>query len=201
MDLVPHEQRLFLPIPPSHPSVDKIKPLVLTHSTPNPQTSFFPPATGWFPVKERDIATSLASMLNPIGIAVGQVLPSLLTSFKAATGDGGDGDGDSGHEWSWPQADGSYAEQPETAEGMPLLLMVQFIHAGIALLLALAFLRNGWAVVGRAGDAVLLEHSEGICVCVCARMRWCCSCFVRCLGSWIRSMCFSALHLDFCTSL
>eukprot|EP00455_Lapot_gusevi_P011371 TRINITY_DN15239_c0_g1_i2.p1 TRINITY_DN15239_c0_g1~~TRINITY_DN15239_c0_g1_i2.p1 ORF type:complete len:513 (-),score=101.85 TRINITY_DN15239_c0_g1_i2:131-1582(-) len=37
-------------------------------------------ASEWFAVRERDIATTIASMCNPLGIAVGQVLPSIIVT-------------------------------------------------------------------------------------------------------------------------
>jgi len=36
----------------------------------------------WFPVRQRNLATTLAAMANPIGIAVGQVLPAALVDDK-----------------------------------------------------------------------------------------------------------------------
>jgi FLVCR family feline leukemia virus subgroup C receptor-related protein len=37
----------------------------------------------WFPVSERNLATTVASMCNPLGIALGQILPTLLVDAKA----------------------------------------------------------------------------------------------------------------------
>lgn len=38
----------------------------------------------WFPISERDIATTVGSMFNPIGCAVGQFIPALLVSQNAS---------------------------------------------------------------------------------------------------------------------
>lgn len=43
-------------------------------------------AAKWFPVKEREIATTIASLFNPLGNAFGQVLPPM---FVKETDDGG----------------------------------------------------------------------------------------------------------------
>ena len=37
-------------------------------------------AASWFPVNERDIATTISSLFNPLGNAVGQVLPPIFVS-------------------------------------------------------------------------------------------------------------------------
>jgi hypothetical protein len=37
----------------------------------------------WFPVSERNLATTVASMCNPLGIALGQILPTLLVDATA----------------------------------------------------------------------------------------------------------------------
>jgi hypothetical protein len=39
-----------------------------------------PPAVAsiWFPVEEREIATTIGSMFSPIGSAIGQIIPFLL---------------------------------------------------------------------------------------------------------------------------
>ncbi|CAF1123021.1 unnamed protein product [Adineta ricciae] len=37
-------------------------------------------AARWFPPKQRDIATAISSMSNPLGLAVGSLLPSLIVS-------------------------------------------------------------------------------------------------------------------------
>jgi MFS family permease len=34
----------------------------------------------WFAVSQRDVATTIAAMFNPIGIAVGQVIPTIIVS-------------------------------------------------------------------------------------------------------------------------
>ena len=41
-------------------------------------------ANEWFPISERDIATTVGSMFNPIGCAVGQFIPALLVSQNAS---------------------------------------------------------------------------------------------------------------------
>lgn len=45
-------------------------------------------ATAWFPASERDVATVLASMSNPVGIAVGSILPAVLVSENDGTVNG-----------------------------------------------------------------------------------------------------------------
>lgn len=37
-------------------------------------------ATAWFPLSERDLATTLATLLNPLGSALGQIIPILFVS-------------------------------------------------------------------------------------------------------------------------
>ncbi len=37
-------------------------------------------AAAWFPVSQRDVATTIGSMANPIGTGIGQILPTLLVS-------------------------------------------------------------------------------------------------------------------------
>jgi hypothetical protein len=37
-------------------------------------------ATAWFPLSERDLATTLATLLNPLGSALGQIIPILIVS-------------------------------------------------------------------------------------------------------------------------
>lgn len=41
-------------------------------------------ASSWFPLKERDTATTLASLCNPIGSAIGNILPAVFVSSNGA---------------------------------------------------------------------------------------------------------------------
>jgi MFS transporter, FLVCR family, MFS-domain-containing protein 7 len=40
----------------------------------------------WFPIAERDITTTIGAIFNPIGNAVGQILPTILVSKNMVTG-------------------------------------------------------------------------------------------------------------------
>ena len=74
-------------------------------------------ASTWFAIDERDIATSVASMCNPLGNAIGQILPSIFVMRR-----GGGDDDDS-----------------TTIVGMLLLMIVQCAWALLGLLLAYLF--------------------------------------------------------------
>ena len=41
-------------------------------------------ASDWFPIHERDMATAIASLFNPLGNALGQIIPPLVV--KASSG-------------------------------------------------------------------------------------------------------------------
>lgn len=44
---------------------------------------FFACAITRFSLKQRDVATTICAMLNPVGIALGQILPSIVTSMPS----------------------------------------------------------------------------------------------------------------------
>ena len=69
----------------------------------------------WFPISERDIATTVSSMFNPIGCAVGQFIPALLVSQNASNG---------------------------TISGMTTLLGFEFALCAVSLACVLAFFQS-----------------------------------------------------------
>lgn len=71
-------------------------------------------ATAWFPTSERDFATVVASMANPVGIAVGSILPAIFVSQK--------------DDW--------------TVEGMDTLLFVEAILVTIGAAVAAALVKS-----------------------------------------------------------
>ena len=71
-------------------------------------------ATAWFPTSERDFATVVASMANPVGIAVGSILPAIFVSQK----------------------------DDRTVEGMDTLLFVEAILVTIGAAVAAAFVKS-----------------------------------------------------------
>jgi FLVCR family MFS transporter 7 len=73
-------------------------------------------SAAWFPVKERDLATTLGAMSGLIGNAVGQVLPVMLVSLSG---------GDSGE-----------------VQGMPELMLVEFLVCAGAMVLAYIFVKD-----------------------------------------------------------
>lgn len=40
----------------------------------------------WFPTRERDMATTLGALFNPVGLAIGEVLPALLVTQSQPDG-------------------------------------------------------------------------------------------------------------------
>ena len=73
-------------------------------------------SAAWFPVKERDLATTLGAMSGLIGNAVGQVLPVMLVSLSG---------GDSGK-----------------VQGMPELMLVEFLVCAGAMVLAYILVKD-----------------------------------------------------------
>jgi FLVCR family MFS transporter 7 len=49
----------------------------------------FPPALSsiWFPINERDVATTIGSMCNPIGNAIGQIIPIIFVEKRNESGE------------------------------------------------------------------------------------------------------------------
>ncbi len=76
-------------------------------------------ASTWFSMEERDIATAVASMCNPVGDVIGQIMPTLLV--KKRNGENDDGDG-------------------VIIDGMFTLMVVQFGWSIIGLLIGYFFL-------------------------------------------------------------
>lgn len=80
-------------------------------------------ASTWFPVHERDTATALASLFNPIGNAIGQILPSLIVS---------------------PLSDDDVEQSTgrNDISGMQTLMLIEFLMCLIPLLLSILFLKS-----------------------------------------------------------
>lgn len=96
-------------------------------------------AAAWFPASERDVATVLASMANPVGIAVGSILPAMCVS-----------------------------EQDDKVVGMNTLLLVEAILAAVSALVAAVFVKSrpvtppSSAAEKEALDAINDERDESI---------------------------------------
>lgn len=77
-------------------------------------------ASTWFPMTERDRMTTLAAVFNPLGNAVGQILPPMIVSA--------DDDGDDNTD------DGSYKD----VRGMNKLMLIQFLMAVVPLVMTIS---------------------------------------------------------------
>ena len=138
-------------------------------------------AGDWFPESQRDAATVVGALFNPLGNAAGQVIPSLLVSCLirqtgAGSGSSNDGD-DAALGWAAKEAlgNGTTAAPPPSAthcpandiHGMDMLLLVQALLASASAL---------WAVLCFQGEppsppsqsaaqraaALLVDRREGV---------------------------------------
>ncbi|KAJ1427351.1 major facilitator superfamily domain-containing protein, partial [Ochromonadaceae sp. CCMP2298] len=82
-------------------------------------------ASKWFPISERDMATTVGSMFAPIGAAVGQVIPAMLVSQ---------------HQSTTPTSTGGSTEY--TVHGMADLMLVECLICVVPALACFAFFRN-----------------------------------------------------------
>jgi len=78
-------------------------------------------ASSWFPLEERDRSTTIASIFNPLGNAIGQILPPLLVATTAS----GDDDDD-------------YRD----ITGMNMLMLVQFLMALVPVIIAFFYFKE-----------------------------------------------------------
>jgi len=76
----------------------------------------------WFPLEERDRATTIATVFNPLGNAVGQILPPMIV-FNGSNGDDDD------------------STDYRDIKGMNMLMIVEFFLALVPLLMAIAFFK------------------------------------------------------------
>lgn len=74
-------------------------------------------ASSWFPVKERDISTTLCSLANPLGSAIGSVIPPYIVTSANSDGTG-------------------------PIHGVDNLTLIHFIVAGVALGITLLAFRS-----------------------------------------------------------
>jgi hypothetical protein len=91
----------------------------------------------WFPVSQRNTATSIANVANALGRAVGFYLgPAILDAAVAKRGDSG-GDGDGSGSAAVEAADGSMS-----VHGMDQLLLLEVLIAAVPFLCAICYMPN-----------------------------------------------------------
>jgi hypothetical protein len=82
-------------------------------------------AANWFPVSERDIATTVGALFNPLGNALGQVIPPFVVVVAGSSGSDDDDSND---------ADDDDIDAAQVTAGMQRLLVGQAVALGLSFL-------------------------------------------------------------------